>query len=43
MGKQQNHPTRGSQIQILDKNVHLVGFVAMVRYLNLSELFIMES
>lgn len=43
MRKPQNHLTGGSQIQILDKNVHLVGFVAMVKHLNLSELFIMES
>lgn len=43
MGKQQNLLRRGSQIQILDKNVHLVGSVAMVRYLILSELFMMES
>lgn len=42
-GKQQDHLTKGSKIQILDTNVHLVSFVAMAGNLNLSELLIMKS
>lgn len=43
MGKQQDHLTKGPKIHILDTNAHVVSFVAMVRYLNLSELLLMNS
>lgn len=43
MGKQPDHLTTGSKIQILDADVRLVSFVAMIRDLNLSEMLIVKS